>query len=180
MLLAITIFELSSGQIYIRKYPIRISGRISGLSPKSIGIYFDTVIKTPENFMLLAITVFELSSGQTYIRKYPIRISDRISGRMIGLSSNFHQYFKSTIFIHLASFRQIGWIWGNFIRPDIRPDLRIVTKIGRTLPMDNDMKSWKSHSASDYRSCVILRTDRQTNATENITSPISSAAVITS
>ena len=113
--------------------------------------------------MLLAITIFELSSGQTYIRKYPIRISDRISGRMIGLSSNFHQYFKSTIFIHTASFRQIGWIWGNFIRPDIRPDLRIVTKIGRTLPMDNDMKSWKSHSASYYRSWVILRTDRQTN-----------------
>ena len=49
--------------------------------------------------MQLATTVFEISSGQTYIRKYPIRISGRMSGRIIGLSSNFHQYFKLTFAI---------------------------------------------------------------------------------
>ena len=132
--------------------------------------------------MLLAIIVFELLSGQTYIRNYPIRISSRMSGRMIGLSSNFHQYFKITIYTHPASFRQIGWIWGNFIRPDFRPDIRIFTKIARTLFWYRNMNSWKFHVDRYHRFWVIFwtnkQTSRQTNATKNITSPISSAEVI--
>ena len=114
--------------------------------------------------MLLAITSFELSSGQIYIQKYPFRISGRISGRIIILNSDFHQYFKSTLYIHPASFSQIGWIWGNFIRPDIRPDIWIFTKIYRSLCWHLTMNPWKSHDDSCYRSWIILLTHKVTKS----------------
>ena len=50
------------------KYQIRInriSGRISGSSPKTKGIYSGTVTIISESFILIAIILFELSSGQT-------------------------------------------------------------------------------------------------------------------
>ena len=143
----------------LRKFiPNRISGRISGWMTRptsNFHQYFKTTLSIyPENFMQI---------GWILMKFIPNRISGWISGWITELASNFLQYFKTTIYTYLESFMQIGWILRKFIWPDIRPDIRIVTKIGRTLPMKGDIKSWKSHIASYYRSWVIVRTNRQTN-----------------
>ena len=65
----------------------------------------------------------------------------RISGRIIGLASNFHHFFKSTLYIQLECFMQIVEILKKFIRPDIRPDVQIVTKIYKDLFWHRDMNS---------------------------------------
>ena len=83
--------------------------------------------------------------------------------RIIGLSSNFYQHFNLILYIHPASFRQIGWIWGNFIRLDFRPDIRISTKIARTLFWCRNMISWKFHVDHYHRFWVIVWTNKQTD-----------------
>ena len=54
---------------------------------------------------------------------------------------------------------QIGWILRKFIQPDIRPDIRIVTKINRDLFWHRNMNSWKYHVVSYYRFWVIVWTN---------------------
>ena len=82
-----------------------------------------------------------------------------ISGRTTGLASNFHQFFKLTLYIQLGSFMQIGRISKKFIKPDIRPDIRIVTKIKRDLIWHRNMYYRKIHVASYYHFWAIVWTN---------------------
>ena len=137
----------------IREKKIRITGRISGQMIESdwnFHQYFKTTLYIyPENFMQIG----------WILRKFiPNRISGRISGWITGSTSNFHQYFKTSIYTYLKSFMQIGWILRKFIWPDIRPDIRIVTKINRDLIWHRNMNPWKSHIADYNRSWVIVWT----------------------
>ena len=94
------------------------------------------------------------------LRKFiPNRISGRISGWMTESTLNFHQSFKTTIYAYLKSFMQIHWILRKLIQPDIRPDIRIVTKINRDLFWHHNMSAWKFHAASYYHFWVIVWTN---------------------
>ena len=73
-----------------------------------------------------------------------------------------NQFFKSTLYVHLGSFMQICWILRKFIRPHIRPDIRIVTKISRDIFWHRNMNSWKSHVVSYYCFWVIVWTNIHT------------------
>ena len=96
------------------------------------------------------------------IREKKIRITGRISGQMIESDWNFHQFFKSTLYIHPGSFMQIRWILRKFIPPDIRLDIWIVTKINRDLFWHRNMNSWKSYVVSYYHFWVIVWTNIHT------------------
>ena len=141
------------------KHPekIRIIGRISGQMIEShlnFHHYFKTTLSIyPENLMQI---------GRTLRKFIPNRISGRISGWMIGSTSDFHQYLRTIIDTYLESFMQISWILRKFIRPDIRPDFRIVTKINRDLFWYCNINSWKFHVVSYDRFWVIVWTNIHT------------------
>ena len=72
---------------------------------------------------------------------------------------HIHTYVRAILCAYLESFIQIGWILRKFIHPDIRPDIRIVTKINRDLFWHRNMNSWKYHVVSYYRFWVIVWTN---------------------
>ena len=87
------------------------------------------------------------------------KINGRIYGWITGFAFNFHHFFKSTSYIYLGSFMQIGRILKKFIRPHIRPDIRIVTKIKKDIFCHRNINSWEFHAANYYRFWVIVWTN---------------------
>ena len=55
------------------------------------------------------------------------------TGRTTRSTSYFHQYFKTTIYIHQESFKQIDWILRKFIQPNIRLNIQNVNRIDTDL-----------------------------------------------